>query len=80
MAAFIADQRTGFGVPHAVACRALSVSESWFYTWLGRPPPARQQRKARLAEQITALFAASGGTYGSLASTRTCATRGGGCR
>ena len=29
LAAFIADQRTSHYVPHAVACRALAVSESW---------------------------------------------------
>jgi len=28
LAAFIADQRTTFDVPHVVACRALTVSES----------------------------------------------------
>ena len=65
MAAFIADQRTGFGVPHALACRALNVSESWFYKWLGRPPTERRQRREQLAEQIKVLFVASGGTYGS---------------
>ncbi len=30
---FIASQRTDHGVPHALSCRALQVSESWFYTW-----------------------------------------------
>ncbi|SCL73568.1 hypothetical protein GA0070608_5869 [Micromonospora peucetia] len=31
VAAFIASQRTEHSVPHAVACRALGVSESWFH-------------------------------------------------
>ena len=31
VAGFIASQRTEFGVPHAVACQALDVSESWLY-------------------------------------------------
>ena len=30
VASFVAAQRTDHGVPHAVACRALDVSESWF--------------------------------------------------
>jgi hypothetical protein len=41
VASFIASQRTDHGVPHAVACRALDVSESWFYKWHDRPPTAR---------------------------------------
>lgn len=65
VASHIAFQRTEYGVPHAVACRALGVSESWFYKWNQRPPTRRQQRQARLVEAITASFAASGRTYGS---------------
>lgn len=65
MADFIADQRTCHGVPHAVACRALGVSESWFYKWHQRVPTARQLRKAALSERVAALFTASGCTYGS---------------
>jgi putative transposase len=42
VAGFIAAQRTDHGVPHAVSCRALEVSESWFYKWrAGRPRHAR---------------------------------------
>jgi putative transposase len=66
VAAFIADQRTIFAVPHAVACRALNVSESWFYKWLGRAPTARRQRPERPAGQTKALSTASGGTYGAM--------------
>ena len=29
--AFVASQRTDRGIPHAVACRTLGLSESWFY-------------------------------------------------
>jgi hypothetical protein len=36
VARLIADQRTDHRVPHAVACRVLAVSESWFYK-LARP-------------------------------------------
>jgi transposase InsO family protein len=65
VAEFIASQRTGFGVPHAIACRALGVSQSWFYKWINRKPTARDQRREQLDEQIRRLFTASGGTYGS---------------
>jgi putative transposase len=65
VAEFIASCRTRFGIPHAIACRALEVSQSWFYKWINRAPTARQQRRAALDEEIKRLFTASGGTYGS---------------
>ncbi|MFI9366715.1 IS3 family transposase [Kitasatospora sp. NPDC053057] len=67
VAGFIADQRTEHGVPHTIACRALGVSESWFYKWRRRPaePTGREVRRAELAERIRHFFAASGNTYGS---------------
>ena len=65
VAAFISSQRTDRGVPHAVTCRALGVSESWFYKWHDRTPTARGRRRQELADAIRAVFDASGGTYGS---------------
>jgi transposase InsO family protein len=65
VAAFISSQRTEHAVPHAVTCRALGLSESWFYKWRDRQPTARQQRRADLAAKIREIFDASGGTYGS---------------
>ncbi|GAA4574396.1 hypothetical protein GCM10023176_41370 [Micromonospora coerulea] len=65
MAGFIASQRTEHDVPHAVACRALGVSESWFYKWRDRPPTPRDDRRARLAAAVRKVFDDSGGTYGS---------------
>ena len=65
VAAFIASQRAEHGVPHAVACRALGVSQSWFYKWRDRPPTRRQRRREELADEIRRIFDASGGTYGS---------------
>jgi transposase InsO family protein len=65
VAGFIASQRTEHNVPHAVACRALGVSESWFYKWRDRPPTPREDRRARLAAAIGKVFDDSGGTYGS---------------
>ena len=64
-AAFIADQKASHGVPYAVACRALGVSESWFYKWHGRPPTLAQQRRAEVDKAVAAAFGASKGTYGS---------------
>jgi transposase InsO family protein len=65
VAAFIASQRTEHAVPHAIACRALNVSQSWFYKWRDRPPTPRQQRRRTLAAAVRQVFDDSGGTYGS---------------
>jgi transposase InsO family protein len=65
VAAFIAAQRARHGVPHAVSCRALGVSQSWFYKWArGDRSPARA-RRAALAAEVARLFRASGGKCGS---------------
>lgn len=65
MAAFIASQRTVHGIPHAVSCRALGVSQSWFYKWAkGGVSPGRA-RRALLEEEISRLFRAHGGRRGS---------------
>ena len=65
VARFIADQKTIYGVPQAVACRALGVSESWFYKWRDRPPTPRQVRRRVLDGAVKGFFDASDGTYGS---------------
>ncbi len=65
VAAFISSQRTEHGVPHTVSCRALGLSEPWFYKWHRRGPTTRERRRAELAEKIREIFDASGGTYGS---------------
>ena len=65
VASYIASQRTEHGVPHAVACRALGVSESWFYKWHDRASTPRQHRRVELTSAITEAFEASGRTYGS---------------
>ncbi|MGW5203040.1 IS3 family transposase [Streptomyces spiralis] len=52
-------------IPHRIGCRALGVSESWFYKWRDREPTAREVRRQRLAEEIEEVFHRSGGTYGS---------------
>lgn len=65
LAAFVATQRTGHGVPHAMTCRALGISKSWFYKWHDRPPTGQETRRADLDAKVRAFFDASGETYGS---------------
>jgi putative transposase len=65
VAALIAAQRDEHGIPHAVSCRALGVSQAWFYKWArGDVSPARA-RRAALAAEVVRLFKAHHGTYGS---------------
>ncbi|MFD9634568.1 IS3 family transposase [Streptomyces violascens] len=65
VAAFIGDQRAEHQIPHRLACRALGVSESWFYKGRNRPTTAREVRRGKLTDAIKKIFAGSGGTYGS---------------
>ena len=65
MAAFIAAQREAHGVPHAVSCRALRVSQAWFYKWKDGKLPARAARRERLKAEVSRLFAERGGKDGS---------------
>jgi transposase InsO family protein len=69
LARFIADQRASYRVPHAVCCRVLSVSESWFYKWSrrrrgGESTPAGQ-RRAELDAAVAEAFEAAHGLHGS---------------
>jgi putative transposase len=64
VAAFIASQRDHHGIPYATGCRALGVSQSWFYKWKPGRLPARARRRARLAAEVVRLFAAHQGDYG----------------
>ncbi|QCX82771.1 Integrase core domain protein (plasmid) [Streptomyces sp. YIM 121038] len=61
----ISSCKAGQKIPYRAACRALGVSESWFYKWRDRPPTAREIRRQHLAEEIEEIFRGSGGTYGS---------------
>ena len=65
MAALIAAQREEHHIPHTVACRALGVSQSWFYKWRHGTLPPRVQRRDRLQAEVARLFALHGGKYGS---------------
>ncbi len=70
VASFVAAQRAEHGVPHAVSCRALEISESWFYKWRDRPPTPRQQRRAQVDAAVRRSFEDSGGTPGTYGSPR----------
>ncbi len=65
VARFIADQRTEHQVPHALSCRVLGVSASWFYKWINRPQTPRQVRRSQLDTAVKQVFEGSKGTYGS---------------
>lgn len=67
LAAFIADQRTSHRVPHTVACRALGVSQSWFYKWNHRrhQPAPSEQRRLVLDAAVAEAFKAAHGLHGS---------------
>jgi transposase InsO family protein len=65
VAAFIAAQRADHGIPHAVSCRALGVSEGWFYKWKDGDRSARRARRERLKAEVRRLFEAHKGKRGS---------------
>jgi putative transposase len=65
VAGFIAIQRAQHGVPYATACRALSVSQAWFYKWQHGDPSPRHARRIALAAEVARLFAKHRGRYGS---------------
>jgi putative transposase len=65
VAVFIAAQRAQHGIPQAVSCRALGVSQSWFYKWKDGDRSPRHQRRERLKAEIAALFAQRNGKDGS---------------
>jgi transposase InsO family protein len=65
VAGFIVAQRDEHGVPQAVACRALGVSQAWFYKWRHGDPSVRHARREHLKVAIGRLFAKHRGTYGS---------------
>jgi transposase InsO family protein len=65
VAGFIAAQRDEHGIAHATACRALSVSQAWFYKWRHGDPSPQHARREQLTVEIRRLFAKHRGTYGS---------------
>jgi putative transposase len=65
LAAGIVSQREQYQVPYAVSCRALGVSQAWFYKWRRGDVSPRRARRAVLAAEIARLFKAHQGKYGS---------------
>jgi len=65
VARFIAALRAQHQIPHATACRALGVSQAWFYKWAHGDPSAQHARREQLTVAIRRLFAAHRGRYGS---------------
>jgi transposase InsO family protein len=65
LAGLIAAQRALYGIPHAVSCRALGVSQAWFYKWRRGDVSLRRKRRAALAALIVYLFSKHHGSYGS---------------
>ena len=65
VATFIANQRAQHGVPHVTGCRALGVSQAWFYKWCHGDSSPRRAHRAQLTAKIRQLFAKHRGRYGS---------------
>jgi putative transposase len=64
VAAFIATQRAQYRVPYATSCRALGVSQAWFYKWRDGDCSLRRARRRALGMLVATLFAKHHGTYG----------------
>ena len=60
-------------------CRALNVSRSGYYQWVGAEPSLRAKEEAKLLEQIVEVFEANKERYGSPRVTRELRQQGVGC-
>lgn len=60
----LVETLAGQGIPIAAACRNLGVSVSGFHAWRARRPSAREVADIELTAVISAIHAASRGTYG----------------
>lgn len=56
LAAFIASQRDQHGIPHSTSCRAVGVSQAWFYKWRAGDVSLRQARREALTAAIRYRF------------------------
>jgi hypothetical protein len=76
--AVIAAQRAEHGVPVAVSCQALGVSQAWFHKWRKGDRSPRRKRRTALAATIATCSLDTTGPTGRRGSLRTCARWGGG--
>jgi putative transposase len=65
VAAFITAQRAEHGVPYAVSCRALGVSQAWFYKWRDGDVSLRRARRKALDAAVAYQFTRRNGRDGS---------------
>jgi putative transposase len=65
LAGFIAAQRAEHAIPYASSCRAVGVSQAWFYKWVHGDVSLRRARREALAAQIRYLFTKHKRRYGS---------------
>jgi putative transposase len=65
LAAFIGIQREQYGIPHATSCRALGVSQAWFYKWRHGDVSLRRKRRAAVNAAVAYEFARRSGRDGS---------------
>jgi putative transposase len=65
VAGFIVAQRAQHRVRYATSCRALGVSQAWFYKWRYGDASPRRARRGQLTAAIKQLFAVHRGRYGS---------------
>ncbi|MGH8826638.1 MAG: IS3 family transposase [Jiangellaceae bacterium] len=56
LATFVASQRDQHGVSHATSCRALGVSQAWFYKWRRGDVSLRRARREALTAAIRYWF------------------------
>ena len=70
LARFIASQKAVYRVPYAVSCRALGVSQSWFFKWHDRPPTPAAQRRTEVDEAVAADSRTPGAVTGRRVFTR----------
>jgi len=60
VAALIAAQREDHQIPCVVACRALGISQSWYYKWAGYARAGTLPPRARLAAEVRRLLTCMG--------------------
>lgn len=64
-ATFITAQRTVFGIPYATSCRALGVSQAWYYKWRRGWQGQRATRRRLVDAMVAHLFHRRNGNDGS---------------